>query len=79
LPARDCKIIDINEEGAQVAALSGDPLPDRFLLQIEPARILGEVDVVWREGARVGVRFAKRSRAKRSAVEPSAPSGERRS
>jgi len=60
LPARDCKIIDINEEGAQVAALSGDPLPDKFLLQVESTRILGQAEVVWREGARVGVLFAKK-------------------
>jgi hypothetical protein len=79
LPAVDCKIIDISEEGAQVAPLSGNPLPDKFLLQMEPTRILGEADVVWREGARVGVRFSKRSRPKRSAAEPSAPSGEERS
>ena len=63
LPAVDCKIIDISEQGAQVASLSGDRLPDKFLLQIDATRILGEVDVVWREGARVGVQFAKKMRA----------------
>ena len=60
LPAVDCQIIDISEDGAQVASLSGEPLPDKFLLQVEPTRILGVADVVWREGARVGVLIAKK-------------------
>ena len=60
LPAIDCQIVDISEDGAQVAPLNGGPLPDKFVLQVEPTRILGEADVVWREGARVGVHFAKK-------------------
>ena len=60
LPAVDCQIIDITEEGAQVAPLGGNPLPDKFLLQVESTRILGQAEVVWREGARVGVQFAKK-------------------
>jgi hypothetical protein len=60
LPVVDCRIIDIAEDGAKVSALNGRPLPDRFLLQHEAARILGEAHVVWREGAIVGVKLIKR-------------------
>jgi hypothetical protein len=60
LPAVDCRIVDITEEGAQVASMNGDTLPDKFLLQIETTRSLGEADVVWREGGRVGVLFQKK-------------------
>jgi hypothetical protein len=59
LPVVDCKIIDITEDGAQVAALDGRPLPDKFMLQHEAARIVGEAHVVWRNGNLVGVKLAK--------------------
>ena len=59
LPVVDCRIIDITEDGAQVAALSGRPLPDKFLLQHEATRILGEAHVVWRNGNLVGVKLIK--------------------
>jgi hypothetical protein len=60
LPVVDCKIIDITDDGAQVAALSGRRLPDVFILQHEATRILGEAHVVWRNGNNVGVRLIKR-------------------
>jgi len=60
LPAIDCRVINISEKGAQVVARSGQPLPDRFQLQIEHSRILGDAEVVWRNGAVAGVKFFTR-------------------
>lgn len=60
LPVIDCKIIDISEDGAQVAALNGRPLPEKFMLQHEATRIVGEAHVVWRNGPLVGVKLIKR-------------------
>ncbi len=56
----DCKIIDISEDGARVAPLNGRPLPEKFMLQHEASRVLGEAHVVWRDGDIVGVKFVKR-------------------
>jgi hypothetical protein len=57
MPAIDCRIIDISETGAKIATVTGQPLPDRFQLQIEPTRVLGEAEVVWRNGRAAGVRI----------------------
>ena len=57
LPAIDCRIVNISETGAQIASVHGQPLPERFQLQIEPTRALGEAEVVWRHGAGAGVRL----------------------
>ena len=59
LPVVDCKILDISEDGAQVAALNGRPLPESFILQHEAQRILGEAHVMWRNGASVGVKIIR--------------------
>ncbi len=60
LPVVDCKILDVSEDGAQVGALDGRPLPERFILQHEAQRILGEAHVIWRYGASVGVKLVRR-------------------
>lgn len=59
LPAIDCRVVNISENGAQVAAVNGLPLPDRFQLQVDSTRILGEAEVVWRNGAVAGVRLKR--------------------
>ncbi len=59
LPVIDCKILDISDEGAHVAALNGRPLPEKFILQHEAQRILGEAHVIWRNGVSVGVKLIK--------------------
>jgi hypothetical protein len=56
----DCRIIDINDDGAQVRPLRGGPLPQQFVLQSDSSSILGVADVVWREGPIVGVKFIRR-------------------
>ena len=60
MPVIDCKIVDISEEGAQVTPINGRPLPEKFMLQHEAARIVGEAHVVWRNGNVVGVKLFKR-------------------
>ncbi len=59
LPVIDCRIIDISEDGAQVTAVNGRPLPEKFWLQHEATRILGEAQVIWRNGSLVGVKLTK--------------------
>ncbi len=60
LPVIDCKIIDITDGGARVAAPIGFDLPDVFQLQIDSSRILGAAEVVWRGPHHVGVKFLTR-------------------
>jgi hypothetical protein len=60
LPVVDCRIIDMSDDGAQVAAVKGGELPDVFTMQVEASRIVGEAHVVWRTPQSVGVKFAKR-------------------
>ena len=57
LPVIDCKILDISDEGAMVRAMRGGALPDRFILQHETFNILGEAEVIWRNGNVVGVKI----------------------
>lgn len=60
LPVIDCKIIDLSDGGAKVAAAHGVEIPDVFQLQIDSQRILGSVEVVWRGYRHVGVKFLTR-------------------
>ncbi len=57
LPVVDCKILDISDEGAMVRPMRGGALPDRFILQHETFNILGEAEVIWRNGNVVGVKL----------------------
>ncbi|MGD0762351.1 MAG: hypothetical protein ABR929_04025 [Roseiarcus sp.] len=41
-PVFDCVIVDVSEEGAAVALLDGAALPDKFCLQVDRTRPLGE-------------------------------------
>ena len=59
LPVIDCRIINMTEDGAQVIGPSGAPLPERFMLQMDSCRVVGEAEVVWRRDDIVGVRFVK--------------------
>jgi hypothetical protein len=60
LPVIDCKIIDITDVGARIAAPSGFEFPELFQLQIDSSRILGAAEVVWRGPNQVGVKFLTR-------------------
>lgn len=60
LPVIDCKVLDISEGGARVAAIRGQQLPDAFALQVDSSRIVGEAHVVWRTETAVGVKFVSR-------------------
>ncbi len=60
MPVIDCKILDISEDGAKVAAINGRLLPERFILRHEARRILGEARVIWRDGSSVGVKLVGR-------------------
>jgi hypothetical protein len=57
LPVIDCKIVDISADGAMVRSMRGGPLPDRFILQHEAGNVLGEAEVMWREGSVAGVKL----------------------
>lgn len=59
LPVIDCRIVNMNEDGAQVIGPRDAPLPERFMLQMDSCRVVGEAHVVWRRDDIVGVRFAK--------------------
>ncbi|MDE3176385.1 MAG: PilZ domain-containing protein [Pseudomonadota bacterium] len=60
LPVIDCKILDITDAGARIAAPVGFELPDMFQLQIDSSRIVGAAEVVWRGSNQVGVKFLTR-------------------
>ena len=61
LPVIDCKIVDLSEGGARIAAAPGVEIPDTFQLQIDNSRILGPAEVVWRNHTHIGVRFLNRA------------------
>jgi PilZ domain len=58
-PAVDCLIVDISEDGARLAPVSGAPLPDAFTLQLDPKSEVAEANVMWRAENAVGVKFVK--------------------
>lgn len=58
-PVVDCMIVDISDEGASLAVVSGGQLPDVFQLQSDSSTPLGEAEVVWRRDNTVGVKLAK--------------------
>lgn len=60
-PVIDCRIIDLTPEGARVTSASGNELPDVFQLRADSTRIIGTVEVVWRQANQVGVRFLERT------------------
>jgi PilZ domain len=55
----DCVIVDISEDGARVASVSGDPIPDAFSLQLDQKTEVAEAAVMWRAQNAVGVKFVK--------------------
>lgn len=58
-PVVDCMIVDVSEGGAKVTTLNGAELPDTFRLQIDTSNVVGEAEVVWRNGSAVGVKLTK--------------------
>jgi PilZ domain len=58
-PAVDCMIVDISEEGARLASVTGTPIPDAFTLQDDAKKEFGEATVKWRAGNTAGVKFVK--------------------
>jgi hypothetical protein len=61
LPVIDCRIIDLTDDGARVTAASGHELPDVFQLRADSTRVIGVVEVMWRQANQVGVRFRERA------------------
>jgi len=59
-PVIDCRIIDMTQDGARVAAATGAELPDVFQLRADSTRMIGVVEVKWRRGNQVGVKFLQR-------------------
>ena len=60
-PVIDCRIIDLTPDGARVTAASGAELPDVFQLRADSTRVIGAVEVKWRRGNQVGVKFLERA------------------
>lgn len=54
----DCRVTNISDDGAMVASVKGEELPDIFTIQVEPTKGFGEARVVWRARQSVGVRFS---------------------
>ena len=61
LPVVDCRILDLTDEGARVAAATGHELPDVFQLRADSTRVIGVVEVMWRHANQVGVRFREKA------------------
>jgi hypothetical protein len=58
-PVVDCVIVDISEDGARVASVTGAALPDAFTLQVDQKTEVAETTVMWRAANAVGVKFVK--------------------
>jgi hypothetical protein len=61
---RQCRVLDISETGARLAA-DPQPLPDRFVLLLSANGAVRRIcDLVWQNNGEVGVRFVKPPPAK---------------
>jgi hypothetical protein len=51
--------VDISEEGARIASVTGTPIPDAFTLQDDAKNEVGKAAVMWRAAKAVGVKIVK--------------------
>jgi hypothetical protein len=58
-PVVDCLVTDVSEGGASLVSVTGAELPDKFELQLDTHRKMGQAEVAWRTGAAVGVKLDK--------------------
>ena len=58
-PAVDCVIVDISEESARIASVTGAPIPEAFTLQDDAKNEVGEATVMWRAANAAGVKIVK--------------------
>ena len=58
-PVVDCVVLDLSDAGANVMSVGAAELPSTFELQVDMRNTMGEAEVVWRDGATVGVRLEK--------------------
>jgi hypothetical protein len=53
----DCRILDMSESGAVVAAIVPDPAPERLYLWQASTSVLFECNVIWQRSGTLGLRF----------------------
>ena len=58
-PNIDCLVRNLSATGACIEVNSSVGIPDAFNLFIKPERIRRVCKVVWREGGKIGVEFAR--------------------
>src|SRR5262245_60098347 len=59
-PMRDCKVLDISEEGARIAIGGADRLPSDFILLLTPSGCpQRRCHMIWRTPTHVGVEFER--------------------
>jgi hypothetical protein len=58
-PVVDCVVLDLSESGANVMSVTGVDLPETFELQVDMRNKMGQAEVMWRDGASVGVKLDK--------------------
>ena len=54
---RDCALRDISAEGARITVTAPHEVPDEFHLIFSADRTMRKVNVVWRRGNDMGVKF----------------------
>jgi len=58
LPLRDCRVLDISEQGARVEIGNTDRIPDEFTLLLTPSGVpQRRCRLTWRSHTHVGVEF----------------------
>jgi hypothetical protein len=58
LPLRDCRLLDISEQGARVEIENTDQVPDEFTLLLTPSGVpQRRCRMIWRTPTHVGVEF----------------------
>jgi hypothetical protein len=58
LPLRDCRVLDISEQGARLAVDNAEQMPDEFTILLTPAGVpCRRCRMIWREHGHVGVEF----------------------
>jgi hypothetical protein len=58
LPLRDCRLLDITEQGARIEIENTDQVPDEFTLLLTPSGVpRRHCRLIWRTSTHIGVEF----------------------
>ena len=68
-PICDCALIDVSQQGARLAVLAMDMVPDEFVLRFSASsNVSRRCKVVWRRDDEIGVTFLKAVDAEKKAA-----------